>query len=86
VRRKRRTRGSPPARDARGLSAVSGTTLVLDDSHSDFSTDAINHDLIALPICCASRDLLPGRRCQKETPNDKIKNKNSEMPEETPEQ
>jgi hypothetical protein len=24
----------------------------------DFSTDAINHDLIALPICCGLRELL----------------------------
>jgi hypothetical protein len=26
-------------------------------SRSAFSTDAINHDLIALPICCGLRDL-----------------------------
>jgi hypothetical protein len=84
VHRKRDERGSRPAHDARGPAAVSGTTLVLDGRHSDFSTEAINHDLIALPICCASRDLPPGRRHQEETPNDKIKN--SEMPEETPEQ
>jgi hypothetical protein len=54
-----------------------GTTLVLGASRPVFSTDAINHDLIALPIC---------KNVQQETPNKKIKSKTRKSSEETPEQ
>jgi hypothetical protein len=58
----------PPFRD---------TTLVLGASRSVFSTEAVNHDLIALPIF---------ENVQQETPNKKIKSKTRKSSEETPEQ
>jgi len=47
--------GSRPAHDVEDAAAFPDTTLVLGASRSAFSTDAINHDLIALPICLRSR-------------------------------
>jgi hypothetical protein len=73
-----------------GATELSSATLVLDDRPSAFSTDAVNHDLIALPICRASRDLHRSRRHQKETSGKKRQQENqkqnSGMSEETPEQ
>jgi hypothetical protein len=90
VRRKRSKRGSSPARGTQGAAELSSATLVLDDRPSAFSTDAVNHDLIALPICRASRDLHRSRRHQKETSGKKRQQENqkqnSGMSEETPEQ
>ena len=69
--------------------ASPATTLVLYGARSASSTDAINHDLIALPICCASRDLQRGdginKKRHEETPTTKATSKLGKS-KETPEQ
>jgi hypothetical protein len=51
VRRKNQQPKFGAAARHRRRGRLSHTTLVLDDLHSVFSTDAVNHDLIALSIC-----------------------------------
>ncbi|WP_210161490.1 hypothetical protein, partial [Bradyrhizobium genomosp. III] len=45
------------AHDRQSAAAFGDATLVLGARRSAFSTDAVNHDLIALPICCGLREL-----------------------------